>query len=218
MAGIVVSLLTFGVSLNIDGAFPAFDKFPVIVQALILGFTSGLFMELGKFLVLDRMMPAIRKRKNGLLFGMGWSGVAIILMSIVLAFGVFGMQDLANTKDLASAVPNANSEQLNFLQESQKQIQELAAGSPLKAFTPLLESAATLLVDMGLTLLIILGLNKKQTRHTWLAVGVRAILSAGVFYASQVDSMPVEIIFAIWVLIGAFLIFYFQKRLQAMKV
>jgi len=217
MAGIVAALLVFGVTLNLNGSFPAFDQLPIWLEALILGFVSGLFMELGKFLVLDRLMPMIRSRESGLLFGLGWSGVSFIFLGLILAFGVFGMQNLATTTDINSVVPNADSDQIQFLQASQQQIQELAAGSPFKAFTPLMESTATIILDMGLVLLIILGFNKKQTRFTWFAVGIRTALSAALIYASQIDGFPIEIVFAGWILVGGLLIFYLQKTFKPMK-
>ncbi len=214
LAGLMVSLLVFGVTLNIDGAFPAFDQLPVIIQALTLGFVNGLFIELGKFLVLDRFMHSIRSREAGMLFGFGWSGLSIIIMGFFLAVGVFGMYNLLTTKDLASTLPNADADQMQFLQESQKQIQDLVAGSPLNALTPLLESMGTLMIDMAMALLIILGLSQKKTRYVWFAVGIRTILATILFYVSQTDLIPVEIIFGAWMIVGGTLIFYLQKSLK----
>src|SRR5579883_619566 len=61
--GLVVSVIILFVSLNIDSAFPAFDNLSALEQALILGVATGLFMELGKFVVLDRIMPHVRSRE-----------------------------------------------------------------------------------------------------------------------------------------------------------
>jgi uncharacterized membrane protein YhfC len=214
-AGIVVSLLIFGVNMNIDGSFPAFDQLPDAVQAVILGVASGLFIELGKFVVLDRMMRKVRTREAGLVFGLGWAGLSTIIMGFFLAVGVFGMQGLLNTKDLASAIPNATPDQVQFLQDSQKQVQELVSGNPLKALSPLLETANTLIFDMAMTLLILTGLNKKQTRQTWLAVGLRTVMATSLFYAAQLNSFPIEIIFAFWLIAGGALLFYLQKNFKS---
>ena len=218
MAGILIAILVFWVTLNIDGAFPSFDNLPDLVQALILGFMTGLFSELGKFIILDRMMPAVRNRESGLLFGMGWSGVGIILTGFFLIFGVFGMQNLLNTKDFSTVAPNADQNQIQFLQQSQQQLQQLVSGSPFKAVTPLFESVALFILDMAMTLLIIFGLNIKQTRYVWLAVGIRTVLSTLMLYFTQTGTVPVEFVFVGWMIVGAAVIYYVQKMIKRSPV
>lgn len=212
LAGIVIGLVVLGVTINIDGAFPSFVQLPVIVQALILGVFSGLLVELGKFLVLDRMMPMVRTRESALVFGLGWAGVGILFMGFILALGTFGMQNLANTQDLRSTLPNADEDQIKFLEESQKQLQLLVNGSPLKALTPLLENISIVLMDMATVLLIVFGLKKKKTYYTWYAVGMRTVLSTSLFFVVQGGIAPLEFVYAGGILLGGFMLFFMQKK------
>lgn len=213
LAGIAVSLLVFGVNINIDGAFPSFSQLPNIVQAAILGVLNGLIIELGKFTVLDRLMRKVRDRESGLMFGLGWAGVGIVFTGFLLAVSVFGTYSLLNTKDIASSVPNIDPDQLKFLQESQVQIQALVSGSLLKAFTPLFESAATILLDIAATFMILFGFQHVQNRFVWFAVGIRSVLTALLFYAISAG-FPPETVFVFWMGVGILIILQIKKRLR----
>jgi len=213
IAGIVVSVLVFGVNLNIDGAFPSFLQLPAIAQAAILGILNGLIIELGKFTVLDRMMRSVRDRDSGVIFGLGWAGVGILFAGFLLAVSVFGTYSLLNTKDIASSVPNLDADQLKFLQESQVQIQTLVNGPLLKAFTPLFESVATVLLDIAMTFMILFGFQKMQNRFVWIAVGVRSVLMTTLFYSISAGFSP-EIVFLLWAGVAVWVILYFRKLLK----
>lgn len=215
IAGILVAMVVFGVTLNIDGTFPGFNNLAVPVQAFILGLVNGLFMELGRFFVLDRLMPAVRHRESGIIFGLGWSGVSLLVTGVFLIIGVFGMQNILNTKDFASVMPNADADQIQFFQESQKEIQALVNGSPFKAFTPLIEAGAMILVDIAMALLIILGLNRKQTRYAWFAAGFRTVLTTVLFFVEQTNLIPVEYVFGGWMIAGGAFIYILQKSVTS---
>lgn len=182
IAGFVAAMLVFGVTLNLDGTFANIGQLPMVFQALIFGLIVALFHELGKFLVLDRMMTGVRNRNSAVIFGLGWAGLGVMLTGIFLMVGTFGMQNLLNTKDLALQFPNLDADQMQFLVEGQKQIQDLVNGSPLKALLPLVENILLILVDIATAVLIVSGLQRKQTRQVWLAIAIKAAITALLFF------------------------------------
>ena len=179
---IVISFLYLGVIGNLGSVWPGFEESPVWIQALVIGIISGLFLELGRFVVLDRFQKKIRDFKSGIFFGLGWSGVNAILLGILAIINSFGLYYLAQTADLKTQFPEISIEQLQILEDAQKQAQAFAQGNPLVGLTPLLENAVFLFVDIALTLLMIMALNKGQNRWVWLAVGIRAVFSGVNFY------------------------------------
>ncbi len=219
IAGIFCTMLILGVVLNIDSSFAGFTKLPDFVQALILGLVTGLFAELGKFLVLDRMLPQVRDRRSAIFFGIGWSGVALLFSGFLIAVGVFGMQNLLNTQDLTAAFPNIDADQLKFFNESKTAVQALVNGPAIKAFTPLLENLMLLVTDVAMTLLIVAGLKKKRTSNVWLAVGLRTVLATSVFFVIAGNGvpnwLPVEAVFAVWIAVMGALALKLQAAFAA---
>lgn len=205
LAGIVIATVVLGVIMNIQPTFPGFAGLPDILQALVLGAVSGLFVELGKFIVLDKLLPSVRHREQVVLFGIGWSFIGMMLMGALLTFGSFGMYNLSTTKDLTSLLPDADPEQIQFLQEGQQQLQILMNGSPLKAFTPLLESVSIIAVDVAMSFIIVFGLRRRQTRYVWMATGVRTLIAGSFFFLAQTKIVPIELIYIGWVIAGAVL-------------
>lgn len=210
-AGMVSGTIVLGVTLNIGGAFPAFEQLPAVARALILGLMSGLLVELGRFLVLDRMMPSVRGRESALVFGLGWASIAMLFLGGLFVLGAFGMYNLSNTQDFSAAFPNAEPEQLQLFEEAKRQIDVLVNGSPLKAFSPLLEYAAVLLTDAAMTMLIVFGLRKKQTRYAWFAAAWRTLVASALLFNMQEPVVPIEILFCFLALAAGILLVSIQK-------
>ncbi len=206
LGGIVIATVVLGVIMNIQPTFPGFTGLPDILQALVLGAVSGLFVELGKFIVLDKFLPSVRHREQVVLFGISWSFIGMMLMGMLLTFGSFGMYNLSTTKDFSSLLPDADPEQIQFLQEGQQQLQILMNGSPFKAFTPLFESVSIIAIDISMSFLIVFGLRRRQTRYVWLAAGVRTLITGSFFYLAQLKIVPVELIYIGWMIAGV--VFY----------
>lgn len=163
---------------NLTSIWPGLENIPLWQKAALFGLMTGLFFELGRFVVLDKLMPNIRSLKEGLFFGFGWSGVLTFFLGILLLISVAGIHMLATTTDLVKTFPQATPEEIKQIQEYQKQVFDLLQGSPVVALLPLLERATQLLLDMALTLLLLLGFQKGSSRFVWYAVGVRALVGA----------------------------------------
>ncbi len=206
LAGIIMATVVLGVIMNIGPTFPGFAQLPGLLQALVLGAVSGLFVELGKFIVLDKWLPSVRHREQVVLFGVGWSLIGVMLMGVLLTFGAFGMYNLSTTKDFTSVLPDADPEQIQFLREGQQQLQILMNGSPLKAFTPLLESISIMAIDVAMSFLIVFGLRRRQTRYVWMAVGVRTLIAGSLYFLALSKIIPIELIYIGWLIVGA--VFY----------
>jgi len=154
-------------------------------------------MELGRFLVLDKMMKGVRTLREGVYFGLGWSGLETALLGMVIVIGVFGVQTLVATTDLSARFPDASKTDIEQIQSFQKQAAELMQGNPLAGLTPLLERGSMLVIDIALTLLILLGLYRGLTSYIWAAAGLRTLFSAALVYAGGLNVYAGEAVFLI---------------------
>lgn len=183
--------------------WPRFTGLPMIAQSVFMGLFSGLFYELGRFVVLDRLMPKIRSFRQGVAFGAGWAGMEMCLLGFALVISIFGMQMLLSTNDFSQAFPTASSDQIKQLSDFRDQATKLVSGNPLLALTPLMERFSLMLFDVAMTLLILFGLTRGESRYTWLAVASRALLIALLFGTGGIHPILTESIFVLFA-IGAF--------------
>ncbi len=212
--GLIVGILVAGVALNLDGVFPAVKNVSQLLYAAIIGVTSGLFVELGKFVVLDRFMPKVRHFQSAVVFGLGWGGLAVMLMGIFFSIGIFGMNALLNVGDVSSLMSNPEPGQVRMFQESKKQLEALVQ-TPWKGLSPLFENSAIILFDIAMTLIILLGFQKSKTAYTWLAVLIRSTMATGVLFVAQQKTFPMEILYMLWAAVALGIIFTLKDRLKS---
>ncbi|MBP7058002.1 YhfC family intramembrane metalloprotease [Candidatus Gracilibacteria bacterium] len=164
---------------NLTSLWPAFADSDPLVIALVMGISSGLFFELGRFLVLDKLMKQIRTFKEALFFGFGWRGIEILILGVMLLVSSVGMNYVA-TMDVNKALPDAGTQELVQLRSLKVEAAKMINGNPLDAFTPLVQHTAYLAMDLMLSLLVILALIKGETKFVWQAVGLRS----GIFFST----------------------------------
>lgn len=170
-------------------------EWPPYLQAVVFGVLTGLFTELGRFLVLDKMMKKVRDLKEGIYFGLGWSGVSTALIGLIMILGAIGMIVFTTGGDLSARFPEASKADLEQLRTFQKQAEDLMQGNPVFALAPVLERAATGVIDAALTLLILLCYQKVDMKYVWAAVGVRAVFAGLLIYAASLNNLLAEAVF-----------------------
>jgi len=185
MAALMVEIIHAAVLGNGTSLWPQLLDLPAYAMAIIFGVVSGLFTELGRFLILDKLMKKVRGLHEGLMFALGWGGLQTILYGAVVVFGVIGMYMISGVSNIATILPDADKSQLTAFTEIQKQSNELMNGNPILGLAPVIERGSLIMIDIALTLLIILGLIEGKTSNTWLAVGFRTLVTASVLYANS---------------------------------
>jgi uncharacterized membrane protein YhfC len=188
-AAVLVEIVHAAVLGNGASIWPQVFDLPVYLTALIFGVVSGLFTELGRFLILDRMMKKVRTCREGMMFGLGWGGLQTILYGLIVIVGVLGMSFLAGVTNLEAVFPDTDKNELTAVMELQKQSTELMTGNPLLGLGPLLERVSLVTVDIAMSLLIILGILRGTTSLAWAAVGFRTICTASVIYLNTLNPL-----------------------------
>jgi uncharacterized membrane protein YhfC len=202
---------------NATSVWPAVLEWPLYLQALVFGAAAGLVTELGRFLVLDKFMKSVRTFKEGIYFGLGWGGVSTALIGMIMVTGVIGMLSFTTAGDLAARFPDASKSDIEQLQGFQKQAADLMQGNPLFGLAPLFERAATAIIDIALTLLILLALQRGENKFVWAAVGLRALIAGLQIYAVSINIVFAEAVFLICGTVAYFLIVRIKKSYPAVE-
>jgi uncharacterized membrane protein YhfC len=210
-ASMLVGALHITVLGNIEAVWPQLDQWPDLAQSAFLGLVSGLFLELGRYITLDRFMRHVRNRPSALGFACGWAGVPLFFLGILTVISVFGMQALVQVKDIPSSFPQADTQQIQLLKDAQSQAQEYAQGNPLKALSPLFDNSALVLIDFALTLFMVLGLRQNQTRYAWAAVGIRTLTSGTIYFLAPMYNFSAEIASLVFAISALIFIFRLKK-------
>lgn len=204
LALLTIELFHFSVMDSAIATWPQFLDLHFVWQAIILGLSAGLFFELGRFFVLDKLFQKVRDVKRALYFALSWNGLETILFGALMVIGSYGIYLLATTSDITLLFPDASLSELDQAKLYQEQAFELFGMFPLYGLTPLLERAVLLLLDLVLTLLVLMRFQKGENRFVWFAVLGRTVFTALLFASQQFDPL---VSIAVLVVLGVGLFF-----------
>lgn len=176
LANMLVALFFIAV---IDGLFslhPALGALDPIIKAIFIGIAGGLFYELWRFFVLDKVFRSVRNYKEGIYFALGWTGVLTFLTGLLLIFGSLAITLYMNSDNPQSFLPSEDGETIEILNE---QISLLSDAGIFVSLIPVFERSSLLLLDIALTLMMLNYFITANTRFIWRAVGLRACFMAG---------------------------------------
>ncbi len=197
---------------NLSSVFPGITSLNIVWKALITAVITGLFVELGRFVVLDRFMKQIRKPKEIVYFGFSWTGFNAFIIGILTLLNAFGMYYLMNIQDIKTEFPQASSEQIELLEEANKQINEESQNT-FMAIAPLVENASMILIDIAMSIIILFAITKMMTRFVWLAVGFKILVNFTSLALFEVNFLLSEAVFIFAALISFFIIRFWSKHL-----
>jgi len=207
---LIVEVFYFTVVSNLISFWPEIETIDPVSRALILGLIAGLFFELGRYVVLDKVMKQVRSWREGIYFGFCWGALETVLLGIILLISVFGMQAISVTPDIAATIPNATTAQIDQLKTLQDETLSLMKQSPFLAFSPVLERASLMVIDIALSLLMILGFYRGTTKFAWGAVFLRTLFMASTIYVGSINVVAGEAVFAVY----AVIFFLFIKQIR----
>lgn len=187
--------------------YASFQTLELPLQALIFGLFTGLFFELGRFFVLDKVFTKIRDFNNTAYFAMGWSGVTSFLLGIALLFSSVGLYFIYSSGDPTTLIPDATEEQI-------VQIEEMRAttnGGITEAWIAAVPAAgrfSVLFVDIALSLMMVIGLNQKRFALVWGAVGIQSAVTGGLYFLAEQTG---AFIFIVYLAVGAAALMFIKK-------
>jgi uncharacterized membrane protein YhfC len=177
LTGLLIDFFILAVLGNASSLWPELWKNSILVNALAVAIVSGLFAELGKFLVLDKIFKQLRSFKEAAFFAMGNVSLVTMIMGIMLIIGAAGMQFMVSSGNLAELVPNADTQEIKNIEEMKRQTIPLMAENPFLALSPVIERGSKAAINLSLTMLILLALVKGETRYVWMAAAMRALIT-----------------------------------------
>jgi len=212
LSALIIEIFYLTVLGNAGSILPQYIADSPLPMALLVALSAGLFMELGRFLVLDKVFKKMRTFREGLYFALGWGGVETILIGFFLLISIMGMQVLVHTDNIAVYFPDASSQEIAQMKEVQVKSGELINGNPLVALSPLAERGARMALDLSLTVLVLLSLATGLTKYTWGAVALRTLITFVVVYAGAFSQLAGDFIFVALAAFSLSIIRQFKKE------
>lgn len=157
---------------------------------LFLGLTAGIFEEVGRYFGFEIALKNNRRWIDGIAFGIGHGGIEAMIL-----LGVSSLQNLS------IVISKSNEGVLNILNANGPYI--LLGG---------VERVFAIMIHVGLTMLVLYGINKKRLRYLLLAIVLHGLLDFIVVLLSSlgVSIFLIEGFIAIFGLVG--LIFAIKSK------
>lgn len=181
---LVIEIFHFSVLDSVLSWWPQILDLPQIWRAVIVGVSSALFFELARFFALDKLFRKVRSMREGIYFGLGWSGVSIFVIGLFMAFGAAGFMVVLSHGDVNSLLPNGTAEELEQAQMLRDLGVEMAGKDVWLAALPVLDYGVQFVLSVLLTILILLGFSKGTVQYVWAAIGMEALFITAITYAS----------------------------------
>ena len=195
---IVIEIFHYSVMSQVLSMWTDFPSLPLIVQSAFLGLAAGLFFELGRFLVLDKLFSSVRSYKDAVYFGLGWNGVETFIVGLLLIVAVFGINMLVTTDDVTSIYPDADKTQIEQIELFRASAIKMVNDEPYMGIVPVVERGTFMLMDVALTLIILFGFSRGTNVYAWYSVLFRAAFVGAVFAAQKINPLAGELMFLIF--------------------
>lgn len=172
--------------------------------ALYGALAAGLFEEVGRFLAYKTLLKKHRAYKDGLSYGLGHGGIEAVLLGLTgnLNYIIYSvMINSGASKQLLGKVPPA------FAAQMQGTLHLLVTQPPAFFLLGAVERLCALIIQVGLSLLVLYGVNKGQIRYLLLAILLHACVD---FPAAALQNYMLLI--EAWVLICAAVSFVYIRK------
>jgi len=183
--------------------YSTFQIFYPIIYCIFLGLTAGIFEEAGRFLGFKLALKNKRSWFHGLAFGMGHAGIEAVLL--------VGMSNLTNLIMLIS-LSNGSYDSSKYGMSEEKIRALLNAATSMNVLAGGIERIFTILIHIGLTFIVLYGINKRKNIFLGLA-----ILLHGVIDSVAAISMNVGVnmyLIEAWCAVCAILLIVFSIKIK----
>jgi uncharacterized membrane protein YhfC len=180
----------------------------LIVAALLLGLSAGVFEEIARYLVYRFRLNAKRDRSwaNALMFGTGHGGIESIIVGVLVVYGfvrLFAYKDA----NLETLIP------IDQVEIVRAQVDLFWSLPWYGAILGAVERAATICFHMGATVLVLQVFRRKNMIWLFAAIGWHALYDAMAVYASQTWNVYItEALIVIAGITSIGFVFLFQEK------
>lgn len=152
-------------------------------NALVLGLSAGLFEELARYAAYRWWARDARSWARGLLLGAGHGGIEALLIGLLVLITYVVMLSLRGAEDLARLIPE---EQLAL---ARQQIDAFWSATWYDSLLAAYERAATLPVQVAMSILVLQAFTRRQIRWLFAAIGWHTLLDAVAVYIARVQGV-----------------------------
>ncbi|MEM7117761.1 MAG: YhfC family glutamic-type intramembrane protease [Chloroflexota bacterium] len=185
----------------------------VILVALALGLSAGVFEEAARYLTFRFWAKEARDWASGLMVGAGHGGIEAIILGVLAAVGIVNVY-LILTGSLESLVPaDAAGQAVEQLAAAQEQVQELVNGPRYVLLLGALERVFALILHLSLSLMVLQTFIRRNIGWLLAAIGWHAIVNAAAV-AGQISGwtpLQIEAMLGITAVISLFIIVWLRK-------
>lgn len=177
----------------------------LIVTALALGLSAGLFEEFARYAMYRWWAKEARSWGRGLLAGAGHGGMEAIILGVLVLLGFIQLLSIRNI-DLATVVP------IDQLELAKVQVAAYWSANWYDSLLGALERAFTIPFHIAASVLVLQVFTRKQMRWLWLAVGWHAVVDAGAVVAiSTIGPYLTEALIGAFALLNLVIIFRLKQ-------
>jgi uncharacterized membrane protein YhfC len=153
------------------------EEYKLILDALILGLSAGLWEESARYLAYRFWARDARSWSQGLVMGAGHGGIEAILLGLLVLANYVGRIALQDV-DLATVLPP---EQVEL---GQQQLQAYWSMPWYDSFLGAIERFFSIAFHLSASLLVLQAFRRRQMRWLWLAIGWHTVMNAVPLFAA----------------------------------
>lgn len=155
-------------SVNADWYIMLSSIYPIL-YSIILGLSAGIFEEVGRFWGFKVGLKKNRTYKDGLAFGVGHGGIEAILIT--------GISSISNLIAVIS-LHNGSFNSINYGMTAEEAIVVYGSLRGLEVLTGGFERLFAMCIHIGMTIMILYGINKSKKRYLLFAIIIHGIVDA----------------------------------------
>lgn len=191
----------------INNVLSKFDPYMIfstihpVMNAIFLGVTAGLFEEVGRYAGFKFALKNNRSFEDGIAFGIGHGGIEAVIIG-----GTAAVQNLAALLYLKSG----DTSKVIFSMSKDQLIKVFEQANISDALFIGVERLFAMGIHIGLTMMILYGINQLKRKYLYLAIGLHALIdsSVGILQCLGATNLIIEVVIAVSSIL---LIFYVIK-------
>ncbi|MBN1250378.1 MAG: YhfC family intramembrane metalloprotease [Anaerolineae bacterium] len=149
---------------------------PLIVQAIVLGLSAGIFEEVARYVVYRFWQTEVRSWQGAVFFGLGHGAVEAILTGLLVALTLANVMVITNAEDLAA---------LELPEGTMAQVEDFLTTPLYLPALAVLERVMAITLHVGLSTLVALCFARKTIWPLLVAILWHALADAVAVYVNQ---------------------------------
>ncbi|MGC9522756.1 MAG: YhfC family intramembrane metalloprotease [Anaerolineae bacterium] len=179
---------------------------PLVIQAIVLGLSAGIFEEVARYLVYRFWLTEARTWREGVVFGLGHGGIEAILTGALVVVTLISVLVITGAEDPAA---------LGLPEGALPQVEEFWATPWYLPLLAVMERVMALVLHVSMATLVLLCFHK---RHIWpllAAIVWHAIMDFAAVYAGQRWGIAAAEGFVAVITVGSAAVLWWTRRTLA---